>query len=289
MPTPSPVLPARSDDYLRALAKYGFLTADQLTRLHHKMGSKREVLKRMATLRDEFKFVTCDRRPRDDGNPYGRLLYLYKLHDAGKKYVRTLGVLPRRVETLGTAFHVDHRIEVNDFLISAELLAQGRDDICLQYVLMESDLRHDYFVTEVDGRRFAVIPDAWLDFRQGEWQTCISLETDRGSEEERHWRQRIAAMTKWIGKPYINRFGTESLTIAVIVTKGHHGIEPIEVRAQRLLQWTESVLEEQDAHRLGAFFKIAPVKPCEVDPAHLFFAPIFAQPFHEGGVSLLGE
>src|SRR5512135_2019586 len=65
-------------------------------------------------------------------------------------------------------------------------------------------------------RSVAVIPDAWFELAVGAKKPiAIAIELDRGSEDQKRWRSKVAALAAWAVGPYREAFGADTLTIAV--------------------------------------------------------------------------
>src|SRR5205823_14412983 len=94
------------------------------------------------------------------------------------------------------------------------------------------------------------------------------------------FRRKIRAYSRFIGDPYKDAFDTDSLTVAVVTTRG-------ESRLSQLVAWSEAVLVEQGARDLGELFLFAAVDPAVVSATDLFCAPMFRSLFVESRASLL--
>jgi hypothetical protein len=130
------------------------------------------------------------------------------------------------------------------------------------------------------GRQTAVIPDAYLVLApRGELPVGIALELDRGTEDQKRWRQKVAAIAAWVSGPYQDAFGLDNLTVAVVTsTPG---------RVEQLTDWTEQELESAGNQALGDIFLFTSTPPVAVSPTTWFFGPIW-QPLRSGRpVSLL--
>ncbi len=45
---------------------------------------------------------------------------------------------------------------------------------------------------------------------------AVALELDRGTEDQRRWRGKVAALAAWAMGPYREAFAAQTLTIAVV-------------------------------------------------------------------------
>lgn len=70
-----------------------------------------------------------------------------------------------------------------------------------------------------------IVPDGWLDLLlAGNLQMCLVLELDRGTLEQRAWRRKVRSLLAYARSPYQERFGTTSLTVAVVTTAGRRAL-----------------------------------------------------------------
>src|SRR5262249_41542497 len=140
---------------------------------------------------------------------------VFSLARKGLNHLRSLGIEvnvrfhPSEKAGLSYLF-LTHTLELNDVLIAAELFCRSLPAYRLAAVLHERELkRQPVHVKDREGRRTAVIPDAWLDLRIREvYQVCIALELDRGTEEQKHWRRKVANLIAYATGPYQEAFKT---------------------------------------------------------------------------------
>jgi hypothetical protein len=250
-----------------AVARYRFLRALQLLRLlGYAPGSLTYVQTRLKRLSDDgyLERLFLPRPGRAGSSPL-----VYRLGARARALLAAQGrPLPERhrpseEERLGLLF-LEHSLAVNDFLISAELLARTTPGIQLARMLVEHELkRRPVRVQLANGRQVAVIPDGWLDFRlDGRYQCCLALELDRGTIERTAWQRRVEALVAFQRGPYQEAFGTPALTIVVATTAGAE-------RCARLRRWSTAVLERDGRDALD-LFRFAALKPAELAPATLF-------------------
>jgi hypothetical protein len=65
--------------------------------------------------------------------------------------------------------------------------------------------------------RVAVIPDGWFQLSVGGGSPySLSLELDRGTEEQKRWRRKVAALVYWAIGPYKEQFETDNVTFVVV-------------------------------------------------------------------------
>ncbi len=261
------VLTPAHETILKSVYAYYYLTAKQVCRLHYSPGSFTRVERLLKELRDngylQWEFLPVKRR-------FGSSPAYYMLARRGVAYLRKLGcdvsILPYPSEMKEQkSLFVPHTLSVNDFLIAARLLSRVRPDIYL------FETKHELFLKRT--MKGAAIPDAWLDFRVNEKeQVCFWLEIDRDTEEVKAISQKIHAMVRFAKNSYQQVFRTPSLTI-VFATTGTTG------RAKSLIKWTEQVLTDMNETREADLFRFGLIPQGELDPAWLFFEPMWKRPF----------
>lgn len=86
-------------------------------------------------------------------------------------------------------------------------------------------------------RREAVIPDGWFELQVSGWAPQgVALELDRGTQEQRAWRRKVAALVTWAQEQYYGKaFEAENVTIAVVTQSVK--------RRDQLRIWTARELE----------------------------------------------
>lgn len=283
-------IPARQwtradEQILLALSRYQYLTARQVCRLLYSPGSLTYVQTRLksAVHRGYFGRTFLTRV-----DPTGSSPAVYYLATKGRKLAESHGAhLPTRfrpVEEKSHAFlFLAHAVEVADFLLSAELLCRTRSEFRLAEVLHDRHLKQHPTTVEVDGRKRSVVPDGYLDIHVADkYQTCIALELDRGSMEQRRWRDKIAGLIAWASGPYQAAFRTNSLTIAVLASPGT-------ARRDQLRRWTEAELKARSREPQASLFRFAGFTPALARPSDVFCAPIWQVPLSSDGLVPLLE
>lgn len=211
---------------------------------------------------------------------------VYTLARKGLNALRDMGqeVLaryrPAEVREL-SYLHLVHTLALNDLLIVLELLARTESRLEIAELRHERTLKLEPVSVQLPiGTTAAVIPDAWLDLRiHGHYQECYCLELDRGTTGQKAWRHKIAALLAYVDGPYQDTFGTESVTIAVVATPGP-------ARRDELLHWTEAELQAEGRQAQADVFRFG-ILDAERDPAELFLAPCWFEPFQRTPVSFL--
>jgi hypothetical protein len=185
------------------------------------------------------------------------------------------------VEALSDPF-LRHTLALNDVLIAAECLAAVHPRIELVAVRHERSLKHQPVrVMLPTGRERIVIPDGWLDWRlDGRFQACICLELDRGTQGQKAWRDKLAALVAFANGPYQHIFETSALTIAVVTPGG-------ERRMSQLLAWTEAELRILGQEQMRELFVFAGLDAAVTSPEFLFLDPVWTVPLSRQQVPLL--
>lgn len=125
-----------------------------------------------------------------------------------------------------------------------------------------------------------MIPDAWFELAvAGHQPVAIAVELDRGSEDQRRWRGKVAALAAWAAGPYRQAFGADTLTIAVVT--------PNETRREALRAWTAQELARTGHQQLAEIFLVTSADPVTTPPEQLFFNPCWYEPTTPTPVSLL--
>lgn len=283
------IVPA-DDRVLRALNRYHYLTAKQLCQLLYKPGSLTYVQTKLKRLADAG---YCQRLFLARASQYGSTPSVYTLARRGLNHLEEQGLAPARrfrpsEQTQRGYLFMSHTLAVNDFLIAAELLCQHIPQVTLQAMLHEQILKREpVYVQDQDGKKLPVIPDGWLDLRinlpagrhGGSYQVCLSIEVDRGTEEQKKWRRKVQGLLIWSRGPYQERFHTSSLTVAVVATTGSK-------RMGDLLRWTETELQ-QPGNQDADLFRFTDLSPPEVKPEDLFLNPHWYRPFGAQAMPLL--
>ena len=252
---------------LKSVYTYYYLTAKQVCRLHYSPGSFTRAERLLKELRDneylQWDFLPVKRR-------VGSSPAYYMLAKRGVAYLRSLGFdvsilpYPSEKKELKSLF-LPHTMAVNDFLIASTLVAQVIPHIRL------FQMKHELLLKRTMKGR--VIPDGWLDFRINEnEQVCFWLEMDRATQDGKIIKQKIQAMVLFAKDTYQQVFHTPSLTI-VFATIGETG------RLHNLIKWTEQVLADLHETQEADLFRFAAIPEGELDPAWLFFTPIWSRPF----------
>jgi hypothetical protein len=289
-PTDMVLSPAK-EQLLRDLYRYDYLTVTLACRLRYSPGSHKRVQQLLKELADAG-YITRIPLPRPE--QHGSAPSVFTLATPGYRHLERLGLpAPARFRPSETqaysAFFLHHQLATNAFLIAAELFARSHPAIELANMVHERELKQhrtpvNVHVPAGNGRRLltqaTVIPDAFLEFHAstlaGPKRRPIALELDRGTEYQVRFRRKIAALLQWAKGPYPKLWGFSSIRICVVTTAGS-------ARLASLLKQTEAELRAQQAVHEASMFRFTACTPEDTDPATLFLAPIWYQPFGEGG------
>jgi Replication-relaxation len=228
---------------LLALGRFHYLTAAQASRLlYPKLNDDHRYMQRRLKLLVDNGYVLRHRAlpaPR-----YGQAPHVFALGRKGRTYLQRLGfpVEPyfrpseERRATENSPF-MTHRLAVIDVMIAADVLCLDNPSITCPRMLSERELKRNALRVEVPSgngelvRKIAVIPDAWFQLSyRNQNPYSIALELDRGTEDQKVWREKIAAYVVWAQGPYMQAFETDNVTVAVVCPDGR--------RVDQLIGWT---------------------------------------------------
>jgi hypothetical protein len=128
-------------------------------------------------------------------------------------------------------------------------------------------------------RSIAVIPDAWFQLSyKNENPYSIALELDRGTEDQKVWREKVAAYVIWAHGPYRDVFETDNVTVAVVC--------PDSVRVSQLIDWTMRELTDRAAEEYAELFLFTSESPV-ASPKRFFLDNVWFQADTGEAVSLV--
>lgn len=280
---------------LRALNRYHYLTAGQTSRLlyprlrdEHRYAQRR--LKRLVEAGYALRLRSLP-TPR-----FGAAPHVFTLARAGRQYLEAAGVRTsayyrpcEEAEKARNHPFILHTLATIDVLIAADRLCQTGPVACPALVC-ERELRRDPVRVDVfppagspgERRRVAVVPDAWLQlWVRGDHGPCsISVELDRGSEDQAAWRAKVAAICAWALGPYPQVFRTDNLTVAVVT--------PDATRRDELRVWTARELAQRRLAHLNIFLFTC-ADPVTTPPPAFFFGDVWYPPGAGAPVLLLDQ
>jgi Replication-relaxation len=279
------------EEILLSLSRYYYLTAAQISRLLFPdvKDDNRRSQRRLKLLSDAGYVL----RLRALATPqYGSAPYVFTLGKKGRQYVARAGVptptyfrpSEEQEKARNNAFML-HTLATTDVLIAVERLCR-QYPVSLEQLLIERELKaHRVYVDmPIEGepgrtRKAAVIPDAWFQVSvAGGPALSISLELDRGTQDQKAWRQKVHALALWATGPYQQAFQTDNLTIAVAA--------PTPERRVALRTWTQRELEQQQMSDLADIFLFTAASPVSTEPARFFFGRLWYPPHESRPVSL---
>jgi hypothetical protein len=226
---------------------------------------------------------------------YGQAPHVFTLARRGRQYLQELGMgIPAYFrpseEKRATRNHpfMTHRLATVDVMIAAIGLCRDQSIICPR-MLSERELKHGALHVEVppgphsnpEGtHRVAVIPDAWFQLgTTGSDPISIAVELDRATEDQKVWRQKVAAYAYWANAPYQQAFETDNLTIATVC--------PTDIRVRVLADWTMRELRGRGLEDMADLFLFTGTSPVTRTPAQFFFHPLWRTANAQAPLSLL--
>ena len=279
---------------LLALNRFHYLTAAQLSRLLYPNlnDENRYAQRRLKQLADSEYALQLRALPKPQ---YGQAPYVYTLARKGRTYVQGLGfaVEPyfrpsEEKRTTQNSPFMAHRLAAIDVMIAAERLSRDVPGLACPQMLSERELKRGAVRVDVpprrhsnaDGpRKVAVIPDAWFQLSiNAEVPVSIALELDRGTEDQKVWREKVAAYVVWAGGPYKEAYETDNLTIAIVC--------PDDRRRTVLIDWTTRELRDRESEEYGELFLFTATSPVEVSPVRFFFDKLWRQAGFAEAISL---
>src|SRR5918992_237516 len=284
-PTTQPAKGA--EKILIVLAVFGYLTAEQITRLLFAPSSisyVRKLLKSLVT--GGFVFVIGGKTV----HPHA----LYTLSGVGRTYAEALGTSPRKRVRKGeeqerghNPYFLKHTIAVIDFLISARLLANTHATIELTRIITERELKRKIYVAIPD--KICIEPDASCEFLITEdwhekpqtWKDFVHIEAYRNlPPAEWRFKQKIQGyVTYATSGQHEALFHTPVLSLAVFAATEH--------MAGTLKRWTEEALTEIGRPEEGKWFFFCSLNTATASPEEMFLFPVWEQPFSDTKTPLL--
>jgi hypothetical protein len=284
------------DLLLRDLHTLQRATAEQLTRLNYKMGMINTVKARLKDLSDNRYVLPLS-------HPSIRLPYLYALDRKGLNYLSDQGVdvreyfRPSQEEDSAKNFLFrEHMLAISDILIHSLLFEKSEQSYRISSLLHERFFKnHPIKATYTRSERVetrTLVPDAYLEFvhttPSGKEDIIpVLVELDRGTEDQKFFRRRIRSYIVFLkSRAFKTLFAIDNITIAFATTKDHN-------RIRQMREWThkELALTNEPAWLADLFlFTALPKNISDIEPRHLFLAPVWYTPADGGNpVSLLGE
>jgi hypothetical protein len=295
MNQPAYVIKEADQAILIALGRFHYLTAAQAGRLlYPNLADDNRYVQRLLKRLVDGDYVLRLRAlpmPR-----YGQAPHVFTLARRGRDYVQALGVTvdpyfrpseERRIAE--NSPFMKHRLAAIDVLIAAQRLCRVVPHVACRQMLTERELKRGAIRVDIPPtqhgaedrtRRVAVIPDAWFQLSIADGPPIsIALELDRATEDQKVWREKVAAYTVWSEGPYQDKFETDNLTIAVVC--------PDERRRAALLDWTMRELKARQLEEYAELFLFTATSPVEVAPQRFFFSKVWREAGSVKPISLL--
>ena len=290
------ILITEVDEYiLHALARFHYLTAAQASRLLYPQlrDENRYMQRRLKKLVDAGCVLRLGCLPVPST---GSAPYVYTLARKGREHLKSWGATVeeyyRPAEERRAASNrpfMLHRLATIDVLIALDRLCQQVPQVdCLQ-MLSERELKRTAVRVNVppgphsptnSPRSVAVIPDAFFQVSVANGPAIsIAVELDRGTEEQKVWRDKIAAYSVWVDGPYQEAFDSDNLTIAVAC--------PNERRQAVLMDWTRRELQSRKIDHFAELFVFTSVSPVELTPQRFFFGKVWREGVSANPTNLL--
>jgi hypothetical protein len=251
-------LPKGAQKILIALAVFGYLTAEQVTRLCYSAGSRTFVNALLKSLVDAALVLSI-------GGRAVNLPLIYTLTGEGRNVASLLGAAKGKrfrhleeTEKGHNPYFLKHTIAVTDVLIAARLLSEREPGIQLARLYTERELKRKIYVP-LSGNAACLEPDAGLLFRI---------------------KHKIHIYAAYAASPrHQALFYTPALAIAIFCADDH--------LTATLKQWTEEVLQEGQQRALEERFFFTSVNPATATPQELFLSPVWEQAFGNAKTPLL--
>jgi Replication-relaxation len=251
---------------LLALGRFHYLTAAQANRLlYPKLNDdNRYVQRRLKRLVDNDYVLRLRALPMPR---YGQAPHVFALGRKGRTYLQQLGFpidpyfrpSEERRATENSPF-MTHRLAAIDVMIAADRLCVENPSITCPRMLSERELKRNAVRVQAPSvaggevRDVAVIPDAWFQLALGSGSPySIALELDRGTEDQKVWREKIAAYVAWATGPYMQAFETDNVTVAVAC--------PDDQRVEQLMDWTMRELIARRGQEYAELFLFTAASP----------------------------
>jgi Replication-relaxation len=275
-----------TEKMLLSLARFGYLTAAQVTRLCFATGSRTYVHAGLKSLVDAGFAVAL-------GGRGTHLPYVYTPTGTGYTVASTLLGIPqrRRVRSreeekkAANQYFLQHTIAVSDVLIAAQLLSHTVPDITLNRLYLERELKRKIYVPHGNAgtslRDSCLEPDAAVEFLlQRKWREFFHIEVYRTHLREERFKHKIHTYAAYAASiRHQELFQTSALAIAMFCTDDH--------LTETLKQWTEEVLQEGQQRELGERFFFSSVNPATAKPQEIFLSPVWEHAFSTDKTPLL--
>lgn len=220
-------------------------------------------------------------------NAIGKAPYIYTLDSPAWSWVQDLGLpIPVRFrpsEEIGKPS--PHTMAISDFGVALERFCRAHSLVDIAQYRHERVLPYAT-VHFPNGTSRRVRPDAWVQLAiarpDGLKQRCYVLETDRASEFQTDFREKIRALLFYRREAYVQLFGTQSIAYLFTVPSAH--------RRELVRTYIEAEIADHE-QLVGKkvrpdLFWITEADPRELDKA-FFTEPLWVHPFVSEAVPLI--
>jgi hypothetical protein len=304
MPKPV-ILTARTEEILKAIHLYRYMTALDVARLLYSPASITYVRGILASLAGGEDFAPNQYLYRFSlpTTSVGTKEKIYTLGSRGRDFLaREVGLpvdwyfRPHKVRHLSYG-QLLHSLILTRFLVAAAVWAGKHPDVRLAQIRTCYELAQaSPTVAQAQARGKAprkVIPDAWLLFerRKEGAPACffpLLLEIDRGMEYQHKFKEHVRARIAFVkqGGAYTQLFGQSAVTIAYVTTGQRP--EYRESRRAAMCAWTQEILAEQKKERWASVFRFHSLALEDIYTSNLFEEPVWYRPDSTLPVGLLG-
>jgi len=213
---------------------------------------------------------------------------LYILTPSGRDALRGIGIVSegrqlfkpeQRASTSGEQAkklgeYWRHVMLSTDFFITAHLWQAQQPEVVYRRMLTELDIYRDkaHYPVPLELPNFrpgGVIPDGLLEVVHPVYQGFrFWLEVERDQYHESDFRLKIRALVAFAEGPNLSLYGTRTLTILIVATKG-------EEHCKKLLRWIAMELQELGKQNYAPLFRVTAVPP---DALQLFTQAVWYIP-----------
>jgi len=290
-PQPKPLIPSnRDEDILKAVYKYHFVTAQEITNLLYSKGSHtfvRERCTRLAGGQDYADRCYLYRFPFPSAK--GNRERIYTLGSLGREILENLGLQvawhfkPAKLRTYSHS-HLLHSLTLSRTIAAFHAFTRIKDNITIESIL-SYELAKTAPVVSISSQgkivKVAVVPDAQLlitNIRSNQ-RLLIILEIDHNTESQPRLRAHIAARLAYVHSPHFtNVYGNIPFRI-VYATYGQTP-SASQARLQSMCIWTSELLTALKKQEYARYFRFTTLNFATLyeDAQALFERPMWHRP-----------
>lgn len=256
------------DDILKSFLVFPYLTPHQVCDLHLSKGSFKYVEKRLYKLIGDEKDDKVPKylhrgKEKRHGKTWDPYLYTLSLH--GMRHLEKLGQDKPRFFSMPykniIIFQWEHFMLTNEVLMSGLKLPRVWPNTTIWDIKHDFELRHMLKV---------VVPDDWIHFVVNGEHVPIWFEVHIDTGEGK-FKKKIKGILGSVKDEYKRVLRTEFVTVSFVT--------PLEGELEKIILWTEEVLEELGQKKEADLFRFAHVPEKDINPLWLFTEPIHRIPF----------